>query len=258
MARIPENPYIFAAQHHLWRFREAFPNQSYFQFFSKLRHIANRYLSRDERDAIINACLELIETKEHVETADDFRRQLTREAEDRKRVVVVLENIHSLTDQLAKSISSLEHDTKLKDIKEARYFSNLLNEPLDIYYAVAPIKPVLRRIWQTSRNVIKENAPERRRGPPPDGEVARCIMALARAYGREITAGYSVSEERRTSPFIEFVKTILHALPRNALMGREGFYTDGAIEEHINRLYKAKYATRRRGRTARAKSSKNQ
>ena len=82
-------------------------------------------------------------------------------------------------------------------------------------------------------------------------------MALARIYGGEITAGYNVTEERRTSPFIEFVKTILRALPRNALMGREGFYADAAIEEHINRLYKAKYAKRRRGRTA-LKTCKNQ
>ncbi len=253
MVRIPENPYIFAAQHHLWRFREAFPNQSYFQFFSKLKHIANRYLSRDERDAIINSCLRLVEAKEHVETAVEFRRQLTREAEDRKRVVAALENIHSLTDQLAKGISSLECDQKLKDIKEAKYFCNLLYEPLDIYSSVVPIKPVLRRIWQTSRNVIKEYTPEGRRGPPPDSEVARCIMSLAQIYGEEITAGYNVSEERRTSPFIEFVKTILRALPRNALMGREGFYTDGAIEEHVNRLYKTKYAKRRRG----ARSVKN-
>jgi len=138
----------------MWRFREAFPNQSYFQFFSKLKHIAKRYLSRDERDAIINACLRLIETKEHVETAHDFRRQLTWEAEDRKRVVAVLGNIHSLTDQLVKSISSLDHDAKLKDIKETKYFCNLLYEPLDVYSSVAPIKPVLRRIWQTSRNMM--------------------------------------------------------------------------------------------------------
>lgn len=236
LERIPENPYIFAGQHHLWTFREAFPNQSYFQFFSKLKHIVNRYLSRDERDAIINACLRLIETKEHVETADDFRRQLIREAEDRKRVVAALKNIHSLTDQLARNISSLDHDPKLKDIKETKYFCDLLYEPLDIYSSVAPIKPVLRRIWQTSRNMIKEYPPEGLKSR--DSELELWLSELARAYGTKITVGYK--DGRRTSPFIEFPKTILFALPDHARMGRQDLYTGAALEERIRRWCRAR------------------
>jgi len=250
LVRIPENPYIFAAQHHMWRFREAFPDQSYLQFFSKLKRIANRYLSRAERDAIINACLRLIETKEHVKTADDFRRQLNWEAEDRKKVIAVLEDIHSLTDQLAKIISSLDHNMQLKEIHEIKYFRNLLYEPLDIYYSVAPIKPVLRRIWQTSRNMIDEYAPE---GKRPDSELELWLSELARAYGAKITVGYK--DGRRTSPFIEFAKTILFALPDHARMGRQDLYTGAALEERIRRWCKARRRADR-GDTATAPQSR--
>ena len=60
------------------------------------------------------------------------------------------------------------------------------------------------------------------------------IAELAQIFGKKATAGYSRKKGRRASPFIDFVETILFALPEEAIMGREGIYTGGAIEAHVS------------------------
>ena len=101
--------------------------------------------------------------------------------------------------------------------------------------------PVLRKIWHTSRNVIKECAPKGRRGPSGDSGLELWLSELARVYGAKITVGYK--DGRRTSPFIEFAKAIFFALPGPARMGRQDLYTGPALEEHIRRWRGARRGT---------------
>ena len=107
MVRLPSNSPWPALRHQVELFREAFPGRRFGPFFRKLEEITKRKLSYADRVGIIKASLKLTETKGHVETAQDYKRQLTWKTEDRKRAIAALENIHSLTDQLANSIASL-------------------------------------------------------------------------------------------------------------------------------------------------------
>jgi len=85
--------------------------------------------------------------------------------------------------------------------------------------------------------MIEEYAPE---GKRPDSELELWLSELARIYAAKITVGYK--DGRRTSPFIEFAKTILFALPDHARMGRQDLYTGAALEERIRRWCRARRA----------------
>jgi hypothetical protein len=220
-------------RHQVELFRKAFPGRRFGPFFRELEKIIKRKLSYADRDGIIKASLELIESKGRVETVQDYKRLLNWKAEDRKTAVAALENIHSLTEQLANSIASLTHDPTLKDLEEIKSFCDLIYEPLNYYFSEAPVKPVLRRIWHTSKKVIEECAPNGKRGPSRDSELELWLSELAQVYGPKITIGYK--DGRRTSPFIEFAKAIFFAVPAPARMGRQDLYTGAALEEHIRR-----------------------
>lgn len=132
-----------------------------------------------------------------------------------------------------KGIDRLKKDIVSESLLEKRAFINFLYEPLDEFSFLAPIDQVLYRIRPASENAIAECKPKGKRGSPPDTELRSCIAELIRVYGDNPTAGYSRKEGRRASPLVDFVKSILFALPEEARMGRDGTYTGGAIEAHV-------------------------
>jgi hypothetical protein len=256
LAKGPNTRFCLDTRHHIRCFYAAFPGQLYPLFYHQLESIAERKLSIAERDAIIRVCRWLTEKKHNVKTADDLKRKLAGDNETKKRFIAAKRKLNLLAKQaedslvrLSIGIYNMSMHPYVRDYSDARELSHSLRELLDRFPSAPLELPVLGGII-----ALTESEQKIGRGPPPDAEFARTIKLLEAIWGKEITAGYNASEGRRTSPFIEFVKTILRALPHNALIGREGIYTDAAIEEHINRRRNAK---RGRGKQRSSKTRKS-
>ena len=227
------NPITYRVRLNVRRFRRTFPNQRYHAFFHRLESIVKRKLSLSERNIIARACFELLLDKEYVETAEDFRWQLKREAEADKGAVAKLEDMHSLADRLQKHIKSIRDTRDEKDHPELVAFRRTIYDRLYWERKKAPIDAVLTRIADASEESIEELKSRLRRGPAPDRALRECIRELIQAYGKKPTAGWSIKEGRRKSPLVDFVNEILFALPEFARIGREGPYLPAAIEAHV-------------------------
>jgi len=215
-------------------FRRLFPKQRYTVFFRQLNFIAKRKLSFSERDQVMSACCGLLLEKEYVETEEDLRSQLKSNAEDLKINIERFEEIYSLAEPLLERISSLDRLTFLNVRSEVQRYHHALYAPLEGERASAPIKEVLRRIVNVSKDEIKDFKSKTKRGPLPDAALRKCISEAAQVFGeKKATASHSRKEGRRTSPFIDFVQLIFLALPENAMIGRHGRYTAAAIETHV-------------------------
>jgi len=229
LAYIPEAP----CSDEIYLFHETFPNCAPDPLFQRLEEIVKRKLSSTERFDIIKACLRLVESKKNAKTPEAFREELSLNNEEKKRLSDALQEIYSLSGQLIKGIDRLKKDIVTEGLLEKRAFIINLYEPLDAFSSPAPIDQVLHRIRHTSENAIAECKPKGKRGQLPDTELRLCIAELIRVFGDKPTAGYSRKEGRRASPLIDFVESILFALPEEAMTGTGGPYTGGAIEAHV-------------------------
>jgi hypothetical protein len=217
-------------------FHEALPGRRCGPFFRKLQEIAKRKLSYADRDIIIKASLRLIKSKNYAsknyaKTAEKFRTQLSRENEDRKRLVETLQNICSISNELIENMYLLESDDSWFIEKDVFLFD--LYRPFDAHSAIAPVEQVLSRIQRASKDAVAQCKKKGKRGPPPDTALRWFIAQLAQIFCNKVTAGHSRKEGRRASPFIDFVGTIIFALSEEAITGRNGIYTWGAIEAHV-------------------------
>ena len=228
----PESP-CSALRYEVYAFRQVFPHRRYGQFIRKLQEIRKRQLSSAERDDIFDACLRLVESKKNAKTSESFREQLFWDNEEKKRLSDSLENIHSLSGKLITAIDHLKRDIVTQGLQEKRSFFIQLYEPVDAFSPLAPTEQVLYQIRRASEKAISECRPKGKRGPKPDTELRLCIAELLRVFGDNPTAGYSRKEGRRASPLIDFIETILSALPEEAMTGIDGPYTGGAIEAHV-------------------------
>ena len=232
MVRLPSNSPWPDLRNQVDLFREAFPGRRSASFFRKLENITKRKLSYADRDLIIKASIRLIRKKNYAKTAEEFRTQLSWENEDRKRLVEILQKIFSLSDELIKNIELLESDGAWFIEKDV--FLLDLYKPFDALSATAPVEKVLSRIQRASMDALTQCKNKGKRGPPPDTAFRLFIAELAQIFDNKVTAGHSRKEGRRASPFIDFVETIIFALPEEAITGRNGIYTGGAIEAHVS------------------------
>lgn len=219
--------------HGRW-FRRLFPEQRYTVFFRQLNRITKQKLSFSERDEIIRACFSLLLDKEYVETAEDFRSQHLDEARQKTMVISTFKKINSLANQLLEHVGKLNKLTFFMSRRDMQEFRFKLHEPLDEGPSRAPLVEVLQRISDTSKNMLEEELKSKaKQGPSPDTGLRNCISRLAQVFGENAPAGWSRKEERRASPFIDFVQVILYALPDNAMIGRNGPYLPASIEAHV-------------------------
>ena len=142
-----------------------------------------------------------------------------------------------MADQLLERISSLHSRAFLNLRDEVDDYLGALYAPLATQDSNAPIEEVLQRVVSISKDKIDELRSTGKRGPQPDAAIKKFISDLAQIFGKEnATAGWNYTEDRRVSPFIDFVQTILFALPEYARIGRNGPYTWAAIEEHVHEV----------------------
>lgn len=239
--------------HGMW-FRRFFPEQRYTVFFRRLARIAKRKLSLSEREHIIGACGSLLWDKDYVETAEDFRSQLVDEARQKRMVISKFKEMNLLANQLLKQVRDLNKLTIFNGRLDMEEFRSRLYKPLDEGTSRAPVRAVLQRISDTSKDMLEEELKSKPKpGPSPDAALRKCIIKLAHVFGEDAaTAGWSEKDGRRVSSFIDFVQEILFALPENAMIGRNGRYTAAAIEGHVH----AVCADLKKGLPVRKKKSK--